>query len=136
MSETFQLKKGTLPFEADRLLIADGFPGEKRMALLRSGIWTIFGTLSVFRYFQTGDLFLLWTGVLIGIAHLTIFTVLLFRSTRTEIPFAEIRAMTLRHRFGNHFMDIRLNNDTTRRVNGLENLPELQRMIASMDNED
>lgn len=132
MLETFQLKKGTLTFKADRLLIADDFAKERRMGLFRSGMWTLFGIFSVLRFTNTGDLFLLWTGSVIGAAHLALFIFLSLRSTLSEIPYAAIRVIERRQRFGNHFLDIRLTNNTTRRVSGLEAHPELDRRIASI----
>jgi membrane protein implicated in regulation of membrane protease activity len=45
-------------------------------------IWMIFGIFSLLRYLQTGDQFLLWTGLIIGIGHLFIILRSLFKTLK------------------------------------------------------
>ena len=51
--------------------ITQSATGKDRLLRIGSSIvWTIFGITSVIRYMKTGDEFLLWTGLFIGVAHL------------------------------------------------------------------
>ena len=55
MTQTFKLKKGQISFEADNVKISDNSRKLKRIQLFSSGIWTIYGTISVLRYLKTSD---------------------------------------------------------------------------------
>jgi hypothetical protein len=120
MIQTFKLKNGELSFEEDKIVITDSAKKQNRNWLISSGVWTVYGILSVLRYFKTGDPFLLWTGLFIGIAHFVILVRTLFRSAKSEILRSEIVSWEIKQRFGNRFLDIRLKENKTRRVNGIE----------------
>ena len=83
------------------------------------------------RYFKTGDQFLLWTGLFIGVTHFLIFILNLFRSNQNEILFDDIKSIKVKQRFGNRFLDIRLKNNRLRRVIGVDNSQELEDYIKS-----
>jgi hypothetical protein len=91
----------------------------------------LYSVLSVLRFFKTGDEFLLWTGGLIGIGNLIVFILTLTRSIQTEILFDEIKAKKVKGRFGNKFLDIKLNNNRIRRVNKINDWIELEEFIQS-----
>ena len=93
MIQTFKLKKGEILFDEDKIIIKDDAKKQKRLTLLSSSMWTIYGTLSVLRYFKTGDQFLLWTGLFIGIAHFVVFILNLCRTVKSEIPFDDIKSL-------------------------------------------
>ena len=131
MTQIFNIKNGQISFETDKVSISDHSKKHNLIMLISSGIWTIFGTISVLRYFNTGDQFLLWTGLFIGIGHLVFFTLSLFRSNQNEILFNDIKSITVKQRFGNRFLDIRLKNNKLRRIIGVENSPELEDYIKS-----
>src|SRR5665647_1640014 len=99
MKQTFKLKKGEILFYDDKIIIKDDAKKQRNLTLLSSSMWTIYGTLSVLRYFKTGDQFLLWTGLLIGIAHFVIFILNLRRTVKTEIPFDGIKSLNVKQRF-------------------------------------
>jgi hypothetical protein len=131
MTHTFKLKQGEITFEPGKVKISDNSKKQNVSQLWSSGIWTIYGTLSVLRYLKTGDQFLLWTGAFIGIAHFVIFILNLLRSNQNEILFDDIKAIKVRRRFSNEFLDISLKNNRIRRVIGVENSKELQAFIKS-----
>jgi hypothetical protein len=131
MAQTFKIKEGEISFETDKVKISDKSTKQSRFQLFSSGMWTIYGTLSVLRYLKTGDQFLLWTGLLIGIAHFVIFILILFRSTQSDILLGDIKSIKVKQRFSNKFLDIRLKNNRLRRVNGVENSEELDDYIKS-----
>ena len=131
MTHTFKLKKGEISFEIDKIKISDNSRKHKINQLLSSGMWTIFGTISVLRYMKTGDQFLLWTGLFIGIAHFIIFILNLLRSNQSEVLLDDITSIKITRRFNKEFLDIKLKNNKLRRVIGIENSLELEEYIKS-----
>lgn len=131
MTQTFKIKKGEITFETDKVRILDNSKKQNLLQLFSSGMWTIFGTLSVLRYLKTGDQFLLWTGLFIGIAHFGIFILNLLRSNQSEISFDDIKSIKIKRRFSDEFLDIRLKNNRLRRVIRIENSQELEKYIKS-----
>ena len=129
MTDTFKLKKGEIYFEIDKIKISDNSRKHKINQLLSSGIWTIFGTISVLRYMKTGDQFLLWTGLFIGIAHFVIFILNLLRSNQSEVLLDDITSIKITRRFNKEFLDIKLKNNKLRRVIGIENSLEIEEYI-------
>jgi hypothetical protein len=94
-------------------------------------MWIIYGTFSVLRYFKTGDKFLLWAGLFIGIAHFVIFILNLFRSNQSDILFGDIKSIKVKQRFSNKFIDIKLKTDRLRRISGVDNSEGLEDYIKS-----
>jgi hypothetical protein len=131
MTQTFKLKKGEISFEADMVKISDNSRKLNRIQLFSSGIWTIYGTISVLRYLKTSDQFLLWSGLFIGIAHFVIFILNLLRSNQSEILFDDIKFIKVKERFGRDVLDIKLKNNRLRRVIGIENLQDLEKYVES-----
>ena len=131
MIQTFKIKKGEIYFETDKVRILDNSKKQNLLQLFSSVIWTIYGTLSVLRYLKTGDQFLLWTGLFIGIGHFVIFILKILRSNQSEILFDDIKSIKVKRRFSNVFLDIKLKNNRLRRVIGIENSEELEEYVKS-----
>jgi len=131
MTQTFKLKEGEISFESDRVKITDNSRKLNRIQLFSSGIWTIFGIISIFRYLNTGDQFVLWSGLFIGIVHFVIFVLNLLRSNQSEIIFYDIKLIKFKQRFGREFLDIKLKNNRFRRVIGIENSQNIKEYIES-----
>jgi len=131
MKQTFRLKKGEISFENDKIIISDKVYKQNGMTLLTSGLWIFYGTISVLRYMKTGDEFLLWTGLFIGIGHLIIFVFTLLRSVQNEISLNEVKSLKVKQRFNNIFLDIRLKNNRLRRVSQIEDSMELKKYIET-----
>jgi hypothetical protein len=102
--ETFKIEKGEINFETDKIRILDNSKKQNLLQLLSSGIWTVYAILSVLRYLKTGDQFLLWTGLFIGIANFVIFILNLIRSNQCEILFDDIKSIKVKRIFGNEFL--------------------------------
>ena len=135
MAQTFKIKQGEICVETDKIRILDNSKKQNMLALFSSGMWIIYGTFSVLRYLKTGDQFLLWTGMFIGIAHLVIFILNLLRSNQSEILFDDVKSIKVKQRFGNRFLDIRLKNNKYRRVIGVDNSEKLEASIKqSLEN--
>ena len=126
MSSTFELKRGKIVFGEDKIIITDKARIQRIQFLIFSGLWVFYGTMSVLRYLKTGDQFLLWTGLFIGIAHFLLFVVYLFRSVKSEISMNDVKSMKLKSRNGNNFLDIKLNSGRVRRIIQIEDRDELQ----------
>jgi hypothetical protein len=131
MTQTFKIKEGDIFFESDKVIILDNSKKQNLVQLFFTGIWVIYGTLSIFRSLKTGDQFLLWSGLFIGIANFVVFIFTLFRSNKSEVLFGEIKSIKVKQRFSNTFLHIRLKNYRLRRVNGVENYQELEDYIKT-----
>jgi hypothetical protein len=131
MRKTFKLEKGGISFDANKIRISDNSKKVNKIQLLSSGIWTIYGTISVLRYLKTSDQFSLWTGLFIGIAHFVIFILLLLKSNQSEVLFDDMKFIKIKQRFGREFLDIKLKNNRLRRVIGIENSQDLGKYLES-----
>ncbi len=131
MKQIFKLKKGEILFDDDKIIIRDDAKKQRNLTLLSSSMWTIYGTLSVLRYFKTGDQFLLWTGLFIGIAHFVVFILNLRRTVKSEIPFDGIKSLKVKKRSSNEFLDIKLKNSRLRRVILADDETELEEYIET-----
>lgn len=129
--EKFKIKKGEISFETDKVRILDNSKKQNFLQLVSSGIWTIYAILSVLRYLKTGDQFLLWTGLFIGIANFVIIILNLIRSNQSEILFDDIKSIKVKRIFGNEFLDIKLKNNRLKRVSGIEDSIKLEEYIKS-----
>ncbi len=117
MKQTYKLKNGNISFDKDGITILDNAKKQYRLRVFSSSLWTFYGITSVLRFVKTGDQFLLWTGLFIGIAHFVILILTYFRTTKNKIKMDEIKSMELKQRFGNDFLDIKLVGNKVRRVN-------------------
>lgn len=120
MKQTYKLKNGEISFDDEGIIILDNAKKQYRVRVLSSTLWTFYGISSVLRYMKTGDQFLLWTGLFIGIAHFTILILTFFRSTKNEIKMDDIKSLELKQRFGSNFLDIKLVGNKVRRVNQID----------------
>lgn len=120
MKQTYKLKNGEISFDDEGISILDNAKRQYRLQVFSSGIWTFYGIVSVLRFMKTGDQFLLWTGLVIGIAHFTILILTCFRTTKNEIKMDDIKSLELKQRFGNNFLDIKLVGNKVRRVNQID----------------
>lgn len=83
-------------------------------------MWTVYGILSVLRYIKTGDEFLLWLGIIIGLLHFILLIFWLFITSKSEIDLVEIKAANFKERFGKRFLDINLKSGSKRRIIKIE----------------
>ncbi|WNJ17093.1 hypothetical protein [Pontibacter sp. G13] len=107
MDRTFQIPDGTLTFTPQTIRIADGAKRKQRIRLLNAALWILFAVLSVLRYRNTLDPFLLWSGVAIGAGHLAILVYSLSQSSDSEIPWANVASIKIKHRLGQPYLAIK-----------------------------
>ena len=129
MIQTFKFNKAEISFENDKIIISDDAKQQLRRTQFTSAIWVFYGTLSILRYMNTGDQFLLWSGLIIGLGHLVVFVMILFRSTQSEIPFDEVKSIKVKKRFNNSSLDIRLKTNRLRRILKIDETDELKKYI-------
>ena len=128
--QTYKIKNGEITLDEDKIVIQDNAKKQNRWRIISSSGWTFFGIMSILRYLNTGDQFLLWSGLFIGIGHLVILGFMLFRSSKSEVFKDEITSIELKQRMGNRFLDIKLKGNKIRRVNQVDNIcDELQTYI-------
>jgi hypothetical protein len=131
MKQTFKLKKGEISFDADKIIIKDDAKRQKWILSLILFLGTIYGILTLLRYFKTGDQSELWTGLFIFLLNLFGLTLWLLRSVRNEISLSEVRSIKLNQKFSNKFLDIRLNSNRLRRVVRVDNETKLEEYIET-----
>ena len=134
MEQKYSIKNGEIIFDENKIVIIDSAKKEIRTKILLSSIWTVYGILSVFRGLKTEDQFVLWSGLFIGIAHLIILIFTIFRTSKNTIENTSIKTIALKNRFGNSFLDIKLKNNKTRRVNLLDEIPDELKNLVSILN--
>lgn len=132
MAQTFKLSKGEISFEKDKIIISDDAKQRLRRTLFTSGIWVFYSTMSILRYLNTGDQFLLWSGLIIGLGHFAIFIMILFRSTQNEISINDVKSIKVNKRFNNSSLDIRLKSNRLRRVLKIDETDELKNYIETL----
>lgn len=116
MEEIYKLQDGEITLAPDKIIIKDKARKQHRMRLISSSLWVFFGVMSVLRYVNTGDQFQLWTGLFIGIGHLVIVIITLFRSSKEEILREEIESIGFKKRFSQSILQIRLAHNKIRQV--------------------
>lgn len=116
MERLLQLEKGEIVLSNDKITIRDKAKREHLRSIVSSAAWALFGIVSVLRYLQTGDQFLLWTGLIIGAGHLIGLAYILLRTTRSEISLQEVVAAIFKERNGNRFLDLKLSSGKKRRI--------------------
>ena len=116
MEQNYKIKNGEITFDEKRIVISDNAKRDIRILLFSSGIWVFYGAMSVLRFLKTSDQFLLWSGLLIGIAHFVILILTLRRTSKSQIENGEVQSIVLKQRLGNAFLDIKLKNGKLRRV--------------------
>ena len=113
----YKTRKRELSFDEKGFTITDDIKSQKLLMFFNASLSAAFGVTSILRYTKTGDQFLLWSGLFIGIGSLISFVIILFRSTKMNIGKDEIKSIRFKKRFGNDFMAIRLNGNKIRTVN-------------------
>ena len=129
MAQIFKLIKGEIQFETDKIIISDDAKKQRLLLLWGSGMAALYGIFSFLKYLKTGDQFLLWSGIVIGISHLIIFIIFLTRTAQKEIYLDEVKSIKSGQKFGNKYLDIRLKNNRLRRVIRVDDLEELDNYV-------
>ncbi len=112
----FKLTTGKLAISKGEIMITDDGIRQYRYRLFSAIGWMFFGVISIFRYFKTGDDFLLYTGVVIAVGHLIALILTLLRTNAKTLDINEVKSWGIKNRWGTYFLDLNLKNGRYRRV--------------------
>jgi hypothetical protein len=125
MNNTFELKKGKLVFEDDKIVITDNAKYEKRYRLFSSCLLLFLGLSFLMDFRKTVDTSFTRLGLLFVAAGLVNLAFEYFKSVQSEISYKEVKSIKLNRIFSRDVLFIKLNNNKTRRVNGIYNAERL-----------
>ncbi len=131
MKQNFKLKNNEVEFDNEKILIKDNAKIDKYIMVFCNCIWILFSLMKILKYYKTGHNFDLWFGVAIGLANIFLLFYWQSISVSNEIKFTEVKSMKIKQRFKNRYLEIRLKDNKSRRVNLLENELELKEFIET-----
>ena len=131
MNNTFELSKGKIVFEPDRIVITDYARNEKitRVFTLTAGI--LLGVSYMVKYFKNNDPSDLRFGLLMGIPCLLPMVLVLLESVKSEIPLSEVKSLKIKRIFFKDHLYIKLTNNRFRRVSKILNAQRLEDYIIT-----
>jgi len=132
MNSTFELKKGKLVFEEDKILITDNARYLKRSRLLSSGILILFGLYNLMNFLKHNDIHAQWSGLLVGIFGLIFLVIALLTNAESEIYLKDVKMMKVRRIFFKEYLVIKLASNRTRQVAGIYNAERLEEYIKTI----
>lgn len=119
--EEIKIEKGEIIVDSDSITILDNGKNQNNWMLVSSISWTVFGVLSVLRYLEGEDTFLLWMGMFFGLAHfIIVLYYLFFNSNASVIRKDQIVSIKKKNRLGNVIIAIKLNNGRIRKITQLK----------------
>jgi hypothetical protein len=132
MNNTFELKKGKLVFEEDKILITDSARYLKRSRLFSSIFLILLGLFNLMNFIKHNDLHAQWTGTLIGIFGVIFLVTALLMNAESEIFLKDVKSMKVKRIFFREYFVIKLANNKTRQVAGIYNAERLEEYIATI----
>jgi hypothetical protein len=132
MTNTFELKKGKLVFEDDKIIITDDAKNRKRMRLLSAGILFCLGIFNFVNYFKTNDTPLLWNGIIVGTAAIILIVTALLVNVQSEINLSEVTSMKIKRFLNREYLIIKVANKRNRQVVGIFNAERLEEFIKTI----
>lgn len=126
MNNTFELKKGKLVFEEDKIVISDNARYQRRYRLYSAVVLLMLGILYLVKYLKTGDVHSLRFTLIIGVAGLISFVIAYYSSDQREIYLKDVKSLKVRRILFKEYLTIKLNNNRTRQVTGIYNAERLQ----------
>ena len=131
MKQTFRLKKGEIVFEDDKIIIDDDARKLKWIVSLMILLPAVYAILTFLKSYKTGNQFDFWLGLIFILIGIPILTLLLLRSTKSEISLNEVKSMRIKQKFSNDFLDIKLITNRIRRVSDIGDTDELEKFIET-----
>jgi hypothetical protein len=129
MIQTFQLVRGEISFEENKIIIKDNSRRQSYFELIGTAMGATFFAILLVRDFKTDSAYDSGFLFFLGLINLSVFIIMLLRSTQGEIQIREIKSVNIEQRFANKFIDIKLKNNRLRRVAGVKNKEELEAYI-------
>jgi len=131
MKQIFKLRKGEILFDNDKIFIKDDAKFQKLSSSSITGMGTLYFIETFLKSFKTGEQFDFWFGLIFILIGIPILTLLLLRSTKSEISLNEVKSMRIKQRFSNDFLDIKLVTNRIRRVSDISDTDELEKFIET-----
>jgi hypothetical protein len=132
MTNTFELKKGKLVFEDDKIVITDDAKNRKRMRLISAGLLFCLGVFNFVNYFKTNDDHILWNAIIVGTLAIILIVTALLVNVQSEINLSEVTSMKIRRFLNKEFLIIKIANKGTRQVVGMYNSERLEEYIKTI----
>jgi len=132
MNSTFELKKGKLVFEDDKIIITDNARYLRRSRLLSSIILCLFGVYNLYIFISHNDIHARWSGSLIEVMGLIFFVIALLTNVQNEIFLKDVKSMKIKRIFFKEFLIIKLVNKRPRQVAGIYNAERLEEYIKTI----
>jgi uncharacterized membrane protein len=132
MNNTFELKKGKLVFEWDRIIITDNARVRRRIILYLLGATIILGIVFGIGHFIKGEQYDTWLGFFTGLALCLALAATSYRSVQSEIYLHEVKSMKIKRSFSNDYLEIKLKNNINRMVVGIVNSNGLREFIETV----
>ncbi len=131
MSQTFQLAKGKITFEEDKLQIEDAVIKERNQFILMLVFIVFQIVFQIYRFNKREDYVSIIFGVFFGLMGILFINRLVSMSVQNVILYEDIKSVQLKKRLRNHFMDIRLTNNKIRRLNLNDKSVELDLFLTA-----
>jgi len=132
MNNTFELKKGKIVFEEDKIIIADDAKTLKRMRLFPLSIFLLFALYNLIDFIKQNDMHSLRSTLLFGVASLILIVSALLMNAQSEIFLKDVKSMKVRRIFFKEYLVIKLANNRTRQVAGIYNAERLEEYIQTI----
>jgi hypothetical protein len=132
MDNTFELRKGKLVFEADKLIISDNAAYLKRTRIISATFLMLLGIFNFWNFIKNNQLHDQWSGLLIGIFGLIFFVTGLRLNVQSEIFLRDVKSMRVSRFLFKEFFMIKLVNGQTRQVAGIYNTERLEEYIKTI----
>jgi hypothetical protein len=132
MNNTFELKKGKLVFEEDKIIITDNARYLKRSRLLSSSILFHFGVYNLWIFFMHNDLHARWSGLLFTGLSVVYFVIALLSNVQNEIFLKDVKSIKISRIFFREFLIIKLVTNRTRQVTGIYNAERLEEYVKTI----
>jgi len=126
MKNTFELKKGKLVFEEDKIIISDNAKYLKKSRLFSSVLLIALGVFNLMSFFKHSDLHTQWTGSLVGVFGVIFLVSAILVNDQSEIYLKDVKSMKVKR-----FL-FKLTNNKTRQVAGIYNAERLEEYIATI----
>ncbi len=132
MNNTFELKKGKIVFEEDKIVITDNAKYLKRSRLFSSSLLFLLGLYNLTNFVKHNDTHELWTGLLIGIAGIVLIVTAVLTNVDNGIFLKDVKSMKVERILFKEYFFIKLNNNRTRQVTGIYNAERLEEYIKTI----
>lgn len=132
MNNIFELKKGRLVFEEDKIVISDNAKYLKRSRLFSSALLIVLGLFHLISFFKHNDLHTQWTGLVVGVFGVIFLVSAILMNDQREILLTEVKSMKVRRILFREFLVIKLTNNKSRQVAGIYNAERLEEYIATI----